>query len=207
MGTKLKKNAETVTDIDGNVYHTVTIGAQTWMVENLKTTKYRNGESIANVTDNDGWNELRSGAYCNYYNSDENGITYGKLYNWFAVNDSRNIAPTGWHVSTDSEWTTLINYLGEEKAGRKLKEAGKSHWEKPNKGATNSSGFTALPGGDRSGNGGTFLSIGRYGHWWSSSEGDSGYAWDRLMRCDDGDDVTRKRSSKEWGLSVRCLRD
>ena len=97
-----QSQSETVKDIDGNVYHTVTIGTQIWMVENLKTTKYRNGDGIPNVTDNTQWGNLTTWAYCNYNNDAANGTKYGKLYNWYAVNDSRNIAPTGWHVPTDA---------------------------------------------------------------------------------------------------------
>ena len=139
----------TVVDIDGNVYNTVTIGTQVWMVENLKTTKYRNGDAIPNVTGNASWVALSTGAYC-WYNNDAATYkaTYGALYNWYAVGDSRNIAPSGWHVATDSEWTTLSTFLGGESiAGDKLKEIGTSHWLSPNTGATNSNGFTAFPGG------------------------------------------------------------
>ena len=144
------QNAATVTDIDGNVYHTVTIGTQTWMVENLKTTRYRNGEAIPNITDNASWAALITCAYCDYNNIPSNSITYGKLYNWYAVNDSRNIAPMGWHVSTDAEWTTLTTFLGGTSiAGGKLKENGTIHWNSPNVGATNETGFSALPGGYR----------------------------------------------------------
>src|SRR5665647_3709784 len=106
----------TVTDIDGNVYHTVTIGTQVWMVENLKTTKYRNGDPIPNVTDNIAWGALTTGAYCNYNNDTNNSITYGRLYNWYAANN-RNIAPSGWHVPTVAEWTILITYVGGKSVG------------------------------------------------------------------------------------------
>ena len=135
---------ETFTDIDGNVYHAVVIGTQTWMVENLKTTKYSNGDPIPTAV-----TSLTPGAYCMYNND---AVTYkadyGALYNWYAVADSRNIAPAGWHVPTKTDWTTLTDYLGGESvASGKLKENGSSHWLTPNTGATNSSGFTALPGG------------------------------------------------------------
>jgi len=143
-----EKGVQTITDIDGNVYHSVTIGTQTWMVENLRTSKYRNGDSIINVTNNTSWSTLTSGAYCDYDNTPNNSIIYGKLYNWYAINDSRSIAPMGWHVPTDVEWTTLITYLGGESiAGGKLKETGIIHWETPNGDATNTSIFTGLPGG------------------------------------------------------------
>ena len=139
----------TVTDQDGNVYHTVTIGTQVWMVENLKTTKYRNGDGIQNVTDSIAWWNLTSGAYCIYRNDVNNLATYGRLYNWYAVIDSRKLTPAGWHIPTDAEWTTLTDYLGST-CGDKLKEKGPNHWGGDNT-ATNETGFTALPGGNRAG--------------------------------------------------------
>jgi uncharacterized protein (TIGR02145 family) len=196
----------TVTDIDGNVYQTVTIGSQVWMAENLKTTKYRNGSAIPNVTDDTAWSNLTTGAYCDYENTLSNSTTYGKLYNWYAVTDSRNIAPTGWHLPTDDEWTTLTTYLGGESvAGGKLKEIGTTQWASPNTGATNESGFTALPGGYRSGNG-TFLSIGGAGYWWSSTEYNTGYAWVRGMHYDDSY-LLRSNGNKTCAFSIRCIRD
>jgi uncharacterized protein (TIGR02145 family) len=201
-----KATGETVADIEGNIYHTVTIGKQVWMVENLKTTKYRNGDPIQNVTDNTAWSNLTTGAYCNYNNNSGKAKTYGRLYNWYAVNDSRNIAPTGWHVATDDEWTTLTTYLGyEELAGGKLKEIGTAHWKSPNKGATNKTGYTALPGGNRFWYG-TFENIGFNGNWWTSSEFDKFNAWYRLMNsslCI----VGRNSYLKKNGFSVRCVRD
>jgi uncharacterized protein (TIGR02145 family) len=195
----------TVTDIDGNVYHTVTIGTQTWMVENLKTTKYRNGEAIPNVTDTVAWINLKTkGAWCNYDNNPSNAATYGRLYNWYAINDRRNIAPTGWHVPTDAEWTTLTTYLGGlTVAGGKLKEAGTTHWASPNTGATNESGFTALPGGI---GGSYFDGFSAIGTWWSSTEEYYYSAYTRYMYYN----YKYVRSSsyfKHQGLSVRCVRD
>ena len=138
----------TVTNIDGNVYKTVKIGKQWWMAENLKTTRYRNGEEIINITDPIQWGALVIGAYCWYNNDISNKGPYGALYNWNAVMDDRNLAPVGWHIPTDEEWTTLSTTLGGESvAGGKLKEAGFSHWNAPNTGATNESGFTVLPNG------------------------------------------------------------
>ncbi len=206
----------TVTDIDGNVYHYITIGTQTWMVENLKTTRYRNGDAIQNATDNTAWSNLTIGAYCNYDNNSSNATTYGRLYNWYAVNDSRNIAPAGWHVPTDNEWKILEMYLGmtQQQAdatgwrgtdeGNKLKEAGNSHWASPSAG-TNSSGFTALPGGCRYSNG-TFGDVGNYGYWWSSSEYDATLAWLRGMYYDNAY-VSRSNYVKKVGFSIRCVRD
>lgn len=144
-----------VVDIDGNVYSSVTIGTQTWLVENLKTTRYRNGDPIGNVTDGDLWRNLISDAYCDYNNDSSNAETYGRLYNWFAVDDDRGIAPAGWHVATNEEWITLSTYLaggdylkGSRESGDQLKESGTLHWANGNTG-NNKSGFTALPGGER----------------------------------------------------------
>jgi uncharacterized protein (TIGR02145 family) len=193
-----------VTDIDGNIYNTVAIGTQVWMVENLKTTKYRNGDPIPNVTENIEWSNLTTGAYCDYDNTPGNSVTYGKLYNWFAVNDSRNIAPTGWHVPSDAEWTILTSFLGgEEVAGGKLKETGTTHWQSPNTGATNESGFSGLPGGDN--RFGSFSSLGDFGCFWSSTElGPT--AWFHFLSYNDAS-VPRSNETKSIGFSVRCLRD
>ena len=197
----------TMTDIDGNVYKTITIGTQTWMAENLKTTKYRNGDLIPNVTDGTAWSALATGAYCWYNNDVANKATYGGLYNWFAVADTRNIAPTGWHVPTDAEWTTLTTFLGGESvAGGKLKEAGTSHWSSPNTGATNSSGFTALPGGYRLNNGGSFYDVGTNGNWWSSTAYGASNAWNRALNYYFAY-AYRYYNNKQYGFSVRCVRD
>jgi uncharacterized protein (TIGR02145 family) len=197
----------TVTDIDGNVYHTVTIGTQVWMVENLKTTKYRNGDPIPYVTDNLNWEALGNiptGGYCWYNNDTLNKVFYGALYNWYAVTDNRNIAPAGWHVPSDAEWTILTDYLGGlSVAGGKLKEDGTLHWISPNWEATNSTGFTALPGGYRSYAYFTFL--GYYGRWWSSSTANY-TAWYRGLCFSDG--ITyRDNYVKKSGFYVRCVRD
>ena len=155
----------TVVDIDGNVYHTVTIGTQVWMVENLKTTKYNDGTAIPLVTDSAAWDELTTPGYC-WYNNDSATYKnpYGALYNWYAVSTGK-LAPTGWHVPTDSEWAVLTTYVGNtyygglDSAGGALKSTDKTYWLSPNTGATNSSGFSALPGGFRD-YVGTFYSIG-----------------------------------------------
>ncbi len=197
----------TVTDIDGNVYKTVKIGSQWWMAENLKTTKYRNGNPIPNVTDNTQWGNLTTGAYCNYNNDINYVNTYGRLYNWYAVSDSRNIAPVGWHVPTDAEWTTLTTYLGGESvAGGKLKESGTAHWSLVNAGATNETGFTALPGGYRDLNGICFNLIACGGFWWSSTEYDTNNALSRYM-ADYLGLVLRGYYGKTHGFSVRCVKD
>ena len=198
-------STNTVTDIDGNVYQTVTIGTQVWMVENLKTTKYRNGDPIPIVTDGTFYFQS-AGVYCNYNNDANNSTIYGRLYNWKAVNDIRNIAPTGWHVPSDSEWSGLTAHLGTSLvAGGKLKEAGTTHWKNPNTGATNESGFTALPGGS---NGGTFSYIGSSGSWWTSTPNYQlvKTAWVRYIDYD-GNDVGRTFWHESNGLSVRCMKD
>jgi uncharacterized protein (TIGR02145 family) len=196
----------TVNDNDGNTYNYVTIGTQTWKVENLRTTKYRNGDAIPNVT-GDGWQSLVAGAYCWYFNNALTyKATYGALYNWYAVADSRNIAPVGWHVATDAEWNTLTTYLGGlTVAGGNLKETGTSHWKPTNDGATNSSGFTALPGGYCMDYGG-FDSIGGYGMYWSSTEDPVSKAW-CWYTVYFGSNIIRSSFNKYSGFSVRCVRD
>src|ERR1035437_7888307 len=185
----------------------VTICSQVWMLKNLDVSTYRNGDLIPKVTDPTAWSALTTGAWC-WYNNDSatNASTYGKLYNWYAVNDPRGLAPTGWHVPSDAEWTTLITCLGGDAvAGSAMKETGTTHWTSPNTGATNSSGFTGLPGGGRN-NDGTFGLVGNAGYWWSSSENDTPGAWARYLYYDDGD-IDRTNYNKPYGFSVRCLRD
>ena len=196
----------TVTDIDGNVYNTVTIGTQTWMKENMKVTKYRNGDVIGTTTSATISSET-SPKYQWAYNGDENNVsTYGRLYTWYAATDSRGLCPTGSHLPTDAEWTILTDYLGGESvAGGKLKEAGTSHWSSPNTSADNSSGFTALPGGLRS-NKGAFLSIGSRGYWLSATEHNTSYAWTRDLHYDNSYSF-RWSNNKDYGDSVRCVRD
>ena len=165
-------NAQTVQDINGNVYPIITIGKQVWMKEDLKTTRYSNGDSIRTTTPAtlDITNEPTP-IYQWAYDGDESNVEiYGRLYTWYAAIDDRNICTTGWHVPTDTDWSTLITYLvGVSVTGGKLKETGITHWKSPNNGATNESGFTALPGGYRYGSG-TFFDIGSTGNWWSSTE-------------------------------------
>lgn len=197
----------TMTDQDGNVYKTVTIGTQTWMAENLRTTKYNDGTAIPNVTGDGEWENLSTGAYCNYNNTTNTDTvaTYGRLYNWYAVNTGK-LAPKGWHVPTDAEWTELTDYLGgTSDAGGKLKETGTTHWNSPNTGATNETGFTALPGGYR-GDNGTFYYVGGGGNWWSATESGTDGAWYRGVGYDVSN-VGRGSDNKELGFSVRCLRD
>lgn len=197
----------TITDIDGNVYGTVKIGTQVWMTENLRTTKYRDGSAIPNVTDNAAWSALTTGAQCTYNNTTKSDsiALFGRLYNFYAVADSRNIAPAGWHVPTDAEWTTLTNYLG-ALAGGRLKESGTTHWNSPNADALNDSKFGALPGGNRSYYPGTFDNLGYYGYWWTAPEINASNAWLRGLRYYDST-VGRSNYDKSSGFSVRCVRD
>ncbi|HEY5511140.1 MAG TPA: FISUMP domain-containing protein, partial [Prolixibacteraceae bacterium] len=196
-----------VIDVDGNIYTTVTIGTQVWMAENLKTTKYNDNSAILNVTDNTTWAGRTEGAYC-WYSNDETTYkpTYGALYNGYAVNTTK-LCPTGWHVPTNTEWTTLTTDLGGlDVAGGKLKETGTTHWLSPNTGATNTSGFTALPGGSRDYSSGTFDYIGRYGNWWSSTMNKSQQIYYRTM-YNNASDVDGSPISKTYGFSVRCLKN
>ena len=214
-------SAGTVKDADGNKYNTVKIGNQVWMVENLKTTKYNDGTEILNVTSDTQWANLTTGAYCNYDNLESNAEIYGRLYNWYAVNTGK-LAPAGWHVPTDDDWTILENYLiangynydgtlDEDKIAKSL--CAKTNWELSDEAGTpgaapennNSTGFTALPGGYRS-DGGVFTGIGGLGTWWSSAEYATNDAWFRYL-IDDGSDVGRLSNDEDYGFSVRCLRD
>jgi len=200
-------NPTPITDIDGNVYDIVKIGTQVWMKQNLNVTHYRNGEAIPNVTDDGAWVGLTTGAYCNYNNDANNATTYGRLYNWYTVADARNFCPTGWHVPSDVEWTTLTTYLGGEGiAGGKLKEIGTNHWNSPNTGATNESGFSALPGGSRISSNGTFGNVGFYVSWWASTEYTSAYSIYRYMGWS-SNSIYNYYNLNNDGLSVRCLKD
>ncbi len=197
----------TVTDIDGNTYKTVKIGDQWWMAENLKVTHYRNGDAIPHVTDATDWSNLTTGAYCNYDNDENNATTYGRLYNWYAIDNIRNIAPEGWHVPSDAEWQTLVDYLGGSSvAGGKMKETGTTHWNSPNTGATNESGFSALAGGSRTHSGSYASSMGNHACFWSSTKYDCLSMLYRHLDCASSR-IGSYTSNKESGFSVRCLRD
>lgn len=196
-------NFTACTDYDNNNYATVQIGTQIWMAENLKTTHYKNGVSIPNITDSSVWIGLNNGATCLYNNDSSYRTIYGSLYNWFSVNTG-NLCPTGWHVPTDAEWTILTNYLGGESiAGGKLKSI--STWNNPNIGATNETGFTALPAGFRRGIG-SFGSIEKYSLWWSATEWDISDAWTRDASYDYSN-MARMQYVKLAGFSVRCLKN
>jgi uncharacterized protein (TIGR02145 family) len=198
-----------VNDIDGNAYNTVTIGTQVWMAENLKTTKYNDNSTIPLVTAASAWATLTTPSYC-WYNNDAATYkaTYGALYNWYTVdvasNGGKNVCPRGWHVPTDAEWTTLTTYLVIY-SGNKLKETGTTHWTTPNTGATNETGFTALPGGYRD-TAGSYYYVGDDGNWWSSTEYSAAHAWVRNMNYSNID-VGRYYNYKLFGFSVRCVRD
>jgi uncharacterized protein (TIGR02145 family) len=195
----------TFSDIDGNIYNTVLIDNQCWMSENLKTSRYRNGGSIPNVTDGTAWSNSTTGAW-SYYNNDVlNNAIYGKSYNWYTTLGD-TLCPTGWGVPTDAEWTTLTTYLGGESvAGGKMKTIGTAYWESPNTGAINLSGFSALPGGFRNIYG-SFYDISFNAFFWSATEVDAFFAWYRFLYFSSGF-VNRSNSDKSLGASVRCLRD
>ncbi|MBN1758057.1 MAG: InlB B-repeat-containing protein [Chitinispirillaceae bacterium] len=204
-------SVSTVSDIDNNVYHEVKIGTQIWMMENLKVVRFRNGTSIPNVTFNTNWYQLTSAGYCWYDNNSSYKEPYGALYNSYAALNS-NIAPAGWHVPSIAEWTTLREHLGGwDVAGGKLKETGTTYWDSPNAGATNESGFSALGAGDRETDA-SFVSIGNYGRWWSTSEydGSSPYEQGKIQYCylwSSNADFSFSQSAKISGFSIRCVKD
>jgi uncharacterized protein (TIGR02145 family) len=204
--TTYKSN--TITDIDGNYYNIVTIGTQVWMAENLKTTRYRNGDLIGTTTPYT--LDISAEAAPKYQwvpkGDDSNVAIYGRYYTWYTVTDTRNVCPTGWHVPGDAEWDTLINFLGADNAGGKLKETGFDHWTTPNTGATNETGFTALASGFRISNGGPTQIGDGSGHWWSVTEDAAGDARDRYITYDLGG-VYRGYWTKRDAPCVRCLRD
>lgn len=198
---------EIVPDYDGNFYRTILIGDQCWMMDNLKVTHYRNGDPIPNLTDAGEWQVTGTGAFCEYNNDPANIDSYGRLYNFYAVMDSRNIAPEGWHVATDNDWQTLVDYLGSDAvAGGKLKVAGTTFWQSPNAGATNESGFTALPGGYRD-EYGSFFAVGNQARFWTSTtSGGADFGWYRYLVFD-YQEIMRTWLYARYGLSVRCVKD
>ncbi|GAO41462.1 fibrobacter succinogenes major paralogous domain-containing protein [Flavihumibacter petaseus] len=206
--TTLGESETSVTDIDGNVYEVVIIGSQTWMKSNLKTTRYSNGDTIPTGLSNTAWGTATTGAFAIYNNDQSSHTTYGKLYNWFAAADSRKIAPQGWHVPSDEERSALVLELGESLvAGGALKEAGLAHWISPNEGATNSSGFTGLPGGTRMENG-EYSYIGNGGYWWTtttySGNPAEAEAQGLFAFTAEGNQIT---GLKVRGASIRCIKD
>ncbi|MBN1183136.1 MAG: fibrobacter succinogenes major paralogous domain-containing protein [Bacteroidales bacterium] len=218
--TSITFGGGTVTDIDGNVYQTLVIGDQEWMVENLKVTHYNNGDPIPHLTDGGDWSSTNEGAYCVYDNEPSNADTYGNLYNWYAVDDPRGLAPEGWHVPEDEEIMELEMYLG-----MTYEEAHDTGWRGTNEGSKlagnadlwyngdlendtefGSSGFDFLPGGYRNYYGGLFSNLSYSGAFWSSTENDSSGAWYRGLDCS-FTDVNRYFSYGQGGFSVRCVRD
>jgi len=212
------KDKNTVTDIDGNVYKIVKIGDQWWMAENLRVTRYQNGDSIPDLTGNFEWGNQIHGAFHVYNNDYSNIGKYGLFFNWHAVNDSRKIAPEGWHVPTDEEWKNLEMALGMTQTeadsfywrgddeGGKLKETGTEHWWSPNTGATNSSGFCALAAGHISDENNYSAGMGINGYWWCNTESSDRVAWYRRIYYDYSS-IYRSYNSKRGGLNVRCVKD
>ena len=201
--------ANTVMDYDGNVYHMITIGTQKWLVENLRVTHYRDGTPITMLADATLWGNTSSGVFAWYNNDISNKLVYGALYNWYAVNDVHGLAPVGWHVASDMEWSVLINNLGgDATAGGPLKETGVNHWSSPNTGATNTSGFTALPGGYRYN--GADNNIGLGADFWTSTDGGGDYAWSRYIEYSSATvyhGLNNTPVDMHGGKAVRCIHD
>ena len=186
-----KPETGTVTDTDGNSYKTVKIGDQWWMTENLKVTHYGNGDPIPEVTDNTQWSALDTGAYCNYGNDAGRVSNYGRLYNWYVINDNRNIAPEGWHVATYDDWTFLIDFLGGEiTAADELDK-----YE-----------FNVHPGGYREYADGSYQGIDNWASWWTGSAYDAGNAWEVSISTG-GSWIGRGSDDKRLGSAVRCVKD
>jgi uncharacterized protein (TIGR02145 family) len=193
---------DSIYDIEGKKYKTIVIGTQIWMAENLRSAKLNDGTDIPYTSDIYKWASLTTPGY-SWYNGDSVG--YGAVYNWYTVGTGK-LCPQGWHVPSDEEWTVLTDYLGGSSvAGGLLKEVGSVHWIKPNAGATNESGFTALPSGYRGANGG-YSNLGHYGVWWTSTEWSSGGAWYRDL-YNGYESVDRSNTSKKGGGSVRCVKN
>ena len=205
-GDLIVHSTGSLADADGNVYHTVTIGLQEWMLENLKTTKYNDGTAIPFVTDDAAWKTLTGPAYCYSDNNESYKTPYGALYNWHAVNTAK-LCPPGWHVPTDADWNELISGYGQPAvAGEMLKEAGTAHWIEPNSFANNVSGFTALPGSFRSYMDGKFNNFGYFGYYWSSDEFDADNAMSVVMVFNNAS-IVLEDNHKGSGLFVRCVKD
>jgi len=212
------KQLEVIKDIDGNTYPIIQIGDQVWMAANLQVTHYRNGDPISNVPSDSLWETMDAGAFCYYDNNSENALIHGNLYNWYVINDSRGIAPEGWHIASDEEWMKLEMLLGmeEKKAnemkwrgtddeGGKLKEEGTKNWNSPNTKATNESGFTALASGCRTYNS-RFSDIGSNAYIWTSSENEEDFALARILYFNSSE-ICRHAYDKTFGFSIRCIRD
>lgn len=204
-----QKTTGKVKDIDGNIYKTVIIGDQEWMGENLKTTKYNDGASIVNEPDMTKWVHITTDAFSWVNNDEKTKETFGVFYNWFSVNTGK-LCPTGWRVPSDTDWKKLTDYLGgAETASGKLKESGTGHWNAPNAGATNETGFSAIPAGYRYGyfwGAGTFYELGLNGYFWTSTEFTNTHSWTRTLSAGNTK-VYRSVFVKNNGFSVRCLKD
>lgn len=204
-----QKSCGTVKDFDGNFYKTVQIGSQCWLAENLKVTHYSNGDAVLNIIDSIQWKKLTIGAYCNYNNKSKNTIKYGRLYNWYAVVDRRNICPTGWCIPTENEYQQLINHLGgEEIAGIKMQTT--KDWSDDgfsiNPNGTNKSGFSGLPGGRRMEDG-TFINIDAIGDWWIFNEYNRAREYALMLELTFlYTNATISDESKKSGFSVRCIK-
>lgn len=194
-----------VTDIDGNVYTVIRIGTQLWTVENLRTTRYKDGTSIANGLDDAAWASNTAGAYAIYGDIAANNTTYGKLYNWYAASSGK-LAPDGWHVPTRAEWEILIEYLGgSTNAGGKMKSTS-ALWQAPNLGADNSSGFTALPNGYKAYLSGDYELIGEAAYFWASTAANASQG--RYVRLDDElAGIAGNGANNTFGYAVRCVKD
>lgn len=211
--------AQTVTDIDGNVYNTINIGTQVWLKENLNVTHYTNGTDIPNVTNVTSWRNLTTAAYCDFDNTIANSLIYGKLYNYYVLDDTNKVCPVGWHVSSDADWNVMEKYLESSidttatawvgtKIGGILKEAGVVHWNNPNTGAIDSIGFSALPGGYRNLYG-SFYYLRNYGYWWSPKLYDTLHVWKRNLNYDNSQ-ISRSSNDTNYrrnGFSVRCVKN
>ncbi len=194
-------------DIDGNVYETIQIGEQLWMAENLKVTHYQNGDEIPTNLDDSSWESANYGTVAVYDDQESNIDTYGRLYSWYAVDDNRGVCPENFHVPTDEEYTQLTIYLGgSDVAGGKMKEAGLEHWNAPNTGATNESGFSGFPGGYRN-TSGAYVDMGSLGVFRSSSEYSSSQAWIHSLWYEDAVVYRGFNMNKNSGNSVRCVGD
>lgn len=196
-------DTNSITDLDGNIYIPVIVGDQIWMRENLKTTRYNTGISIRNETTIGAWYGLRTGAYCNFNNVPSNSDVYGRLYNWFVID---SVCPSGWHVPSRSEWQTLINIVGGENVGGRLKERTTAHWIPENFGAGNYYDFSALPGGYLASYSKTFEELGISGNWWSSTEFSDVGAWFFGLR-NYAEAIGSNSDLKTEGLSIRCIKD
>jgi uncharacterized protein (TIGR02145 family) len=209
--SQLYTNASTITDIDGNTYPSIIINTNQWMKENLNVSKYRNGDVIPEVTDITEWDNLTTGAWCYYANDTANGTTYGKLYNWYAVNDARGLAPTGWHIPTDQEWTSLTTFLGGTSvAGTKMRDTG-TLWSSTSQVATNQSGFSALPGGYSylttiyTPAGEPFIGLGDVAFWWSATSSSTVTAYSVNVSLTNS--LNRSSIRSKAAISVRCVKN